>query len=157
MKIKALLYSDGSQRSLSAAIYAAALMKGNPHMSLTIISCRRPAWGPAAVVWDEGWSAPEAIRGLSAAILAEARKIFEDRDIPVETHSVTCGDRVAEEIAAFAREGNFNLVIMGTKGPGDLRALVLGSLAHQVVHLCDRPVLLVKKLPPEILAALERA
>jgi len=155
MRIKALLYSDGSERSLSAAIYAAALMKGNPHMTLTIISCNRPASGAAGVVWDEGWSAPGAVRGISEAMLREARKVFEDRDMAVETRAVACGDRLAEEIAACAREGNFNLVIMGTKGPSDLRALVLGSVAHQVVHLSDRPVLLVKKLPPEILAMLD--
>jgi nucleotide-binding universal stress UspA family protein len=64
------------------------------------------------------------------------------------------GDDIPERIVQYAREGNFNLIIMGTKGPSDLKGLVVGSAAHRVVHLSDRPVLLVKKLPPEILAAL---
>ncbi|HUW65924.1 MAG TPA: universal stress protein [Spirochaetia bacterium] len=154
MNINALLYSDGSERSLSAAIYAAALMKGNPHMSLTIISCSQAAKGAAGLVWDEGWSVAGAVVGVNQEILGQAKKVFDDRDIKVETVVAQCGEAVAEKIVEYAHEGEFNLIIMGTKGPSDLKALVLGSVAHRVVHLSDRPVLLVKKLPPEILAIL---
>ena len=33
---------------------------------------------------------------------------------------------------------------MGSHGRGDLVALLLGSVAHKVVHLADRPVLIVR-------------
>jgi nucleotide-binding universal stress UspA family protein len=33
---------------------------------------------------------------------------------------------------------------MGSHGRGDLTALLLGSVAHKVVHLADRPVLIVR-------------
>ena len=157
MKINALLYSDGSERSLSAAIYAAALMKGNPDMSLTIISCSQATRGAAGVVWDEGWSVPGAVAGIDQAVVRQTKKVFTDRHIKVESVVAQCGEAVAEKIVEYAHDGNFNLVIMGTKGPSDLKALVLGSVAHRVVHFSDRPVLLVKKLPAEILAVLDEA
>ncbi|HUW65139.1 MAG TPA: universal stress protein [Spirochaetia bacterium] len=154
MRINALLYSDGSERSLSAAIYAAALMKGNPHVNLTIISLSQPVKGSAAAVWDEAWSVAGAVDGVSRQILRETKKVFDDREIKVKSVVVDGGDGVPERIVEYAQEGNFNLIIMGTKGPSDLKGLVLGSVAHRVVNLSDRPVLLVKKLPPEILATL---
>jgi nucleotide-binding universal stress UspA family protein len=33
---------------------------------------------------------------------------------------------------------------MGSRGRSDLTGLVLGSTAHKVVHLSDRPVLVVR-------------
>jgi nucleotide-binding universal stress UspA family protein len=33
---------------------------------------------------------------------------------------------------------------MGSHGRGDLAALLLGSVAHKVVHLADCPVLIVR-------------
>lgn len=157
VKIKALLYSDGSQRSLSAAIYAAVLMKNDENMQVTIVTSLQTAKGASGLVWDEGWSMAGADVGISRQILRETKKVFDDRDIKVETVLVHGGDDIPDKIVEYAREGDFNLIIMGTKGPSDLKGLVLGSVAHQVVHLSDRPVLLVKKLPQEILQTLEEA
>ena len=47
-------------------------------------------------------------------------------------------------IARQAEQGKFDLVIMGTRGRGDLAALVLGSVAQQVLARCTVPVLLVR-------------
>jgi nucleotide-binding universal stress UspA family protein len=33
---------------------------------------------------------------------------------------------------------------MGSRGSSDLAGLVLGSTAHKVIHLADRPVLVVR-------------
>ena len=33
---------------------------------------------------------------------------------------------------------------MGSRGRGDLARLLLGSTAHKVIHLADRPVLVVR-------------
>ena len=36
------------------------------------------------------------------------------------------------------------VILMGTRGRSDLTGLVLGSAAHKVIHLTDRPVLVVR-------------
>ena len=33
---------------------------------------------------------------------------------------------------------------MGSRGRGDLTGLVLGSTAHKVIHMSDRPVLVIR-------------
>jgi nucleotide-binding universal stress UspA family protein len=50
----------------------------------------------------------------------------------------------AREIVADAKEHGADVIVMGSRGRGDLAGLVLGSTAHKVIHLADRPVLIVR-------------
>ena len=50
----------------------------------------------------------------------------------------------AREIVADAIEHDVGVIIMGSRGRGDLAGLVLGSTAHKVLHLADRPVLVIR-------------
>ena len=50
----------------------------------------------------------------------------------------------ADEIAAYAENGKFDLVVMGSRGQGALSNLVLGSVAMKVLARCSVPVLLVR-------------
>jgi nucleotide-binding universal stress UspA family protein len=46
---------------------------------------------------------------------------------------------VAPIIVETARACQAGVIVMGSHGRGDLTALLLGSVAHKVVHLADRP------------------
>lgn len=48
------------------------------------------------------------------------------------------------EIVEDAKSLDVGVIIMGSRGRGDLAGLVLGSTAHKVIHLADRPVLVVR-------------
>jgi nucleotide-binding universal stress UspA family protein len=50
----------------------------------------------------------------------------------------------AKEIVSEAQDQGVSVIVMGTRGRGDLAGLVLGSTAHKVIHLADRPVLVVR-------------
>jgi nucleotide-binding universal stress UspA family protein len=50
----------------------------------------------------------------------------------------------AREIVEGAKDLDVSVIIMGSRGRGDLAGLVLGSTAHKVIHLADRPVLVVR-------------
>ena len=50
----------------------------------------------------------------------------------------------AREIVADAIEIDCGIIVMGSRGRGDLAGLVVGSTAHKVIHLADRPVLIVR-------------
>jgi nucleotide-binding universal stress UspA family protein len=50
----------------------------------------------------------------------------------------------AKEIVADAKQNDVDVIVMGSRGRGDLAGLVLGSTAHKVIHLTDRPVLVIR-------------
>jgi nucleotide-binding universal stress UspA family protein len=64
-------------------------------------------------------------------------------DAEGEIRSTTFG-HAAREILADAKEHDADVIIMGSRGRGDLAGAVLGSTAHKVIHLTDRPVLVVR-------------
>ena len=51
---------------------------------------------------------------------------------------------LAETIATYAAKQRFDSIVMGTRGMGPIKNLVLGSVATQVIHLAEIPVTLVK-------------
>jgi nucleotide-binding universal stress UspA family protein len=50
----------------------------------------------------------------------------------------------AREIVNDAKEIGADVIVLGSRGRGDLAGLLLGSTAHKVIHLSDRPVLVVR-------------
>ncbi len=48
------------------------------------------------------------------------------------------------EIVDDAIQHDVDVIVMGSRGRGDLAGLILGSTAHKVIHLADRPVLVVR-------------
>jgi len=48
------------------------------------------------------------------------------------------------EIVDDAVQQGVDIIVMGSRGRGDLAGLILGSTAHKVIHLTDRPVLVVR-------------
>jgi nucleotide-binding universal stress UspA family protein len=65
----------------------------------------------------------------------------------IKAHGVvrnTIYGHAAREIVEDAKSRDVDVIIMGSRGRGDLAGLVLGSTAHKVIHLADRPVLVVR-------------
>ena len=50
----------------------------------------------------------------------------------------------AREILADAEEHDADVIIMGSRGRSDFAGAILGSTAHKVIHLADRPVLIIR-------------
>jgi nucleotide-binding universal stress UspA family protein len=50
----------------------------------------------------------------------------------------------AREIVNDAKEIGADVIVMGSRGRGDIAGLLIGSTAHKVIHLSDRPVLVVR-------------
>ena len=65
----------------------------------------------------------------------------------IKAHGVvrdTLYGHAAREIVSEAAERGADVIVMGSRGRGDLAGLVLGSTAHKVIHLADRQVLVVR-------------
>lgn len=50
----------------------------------------------------------------------------------------------ADNIAAAAQKGRFDLIMMGSHGQGSLANLVMGSVATKGMAHCKTPVLLIR-------------
>jgi nucleotide-binding universal stress UspA family protein len=50
----------------------------------------------------------------------------------------------AREIIAEAKSRDADVIVMGSRGRGDLAGLLVGSTAHKVIHLADRPVMVIR-------------
>ncbi len=50
----------------------------------------------------------------------------------------------AEEICSEAREGNYDLIVMGSRGLGEIKGFIMGSVSNRVVRHASTPVLIVR-------------
>ena len=50
----------------------------------------------------------------------------------------------AKEIMDFAQKGRFDLIVLGARGRGTIKQMLLGSVSNTVVHSSKIPVLIIK-------------
>ena len=128
-------HSEVSERALAAARDLALLSKGQ----VWVLHLREreviPRMGlvPAEAESDAEVEVTAAVDELIAAGVT-AHGVIRD----------CIFGHAAREIIDDAREHQADVIVMGSRGRGDLAGLVLGSTAHKVIHLADRPVLVVR-------------
>ena len=86
----------------------------------------------------------EAKDEASAAVAAAVDKLTA---AGVKAHGdvgTTLFGYAARNIVDDAALHDVDVIVMGSRGRGDLAGLILGSTAHKVMHLADRPVLIVR-------------
>lgn len=76
--------------------------------------------------------------------LEKAKKIGEAKGIHPETKLGKTFGNPAQEILRAAKDGEFDLIIIGAKGHSLLRNLMIGSVCDTVVHNAPCPVLVVR-------------
>jgi len=128
-------HSEVAQRALDAAKDLALLSKGE----VWVLHLReKEVIAQMGDVPSE--SAADAKSPVSAAVEALTKAGVTAHG---EVRDTTFG-HAAREIIEDAKEHDVGVIVMGTRGRGDLTGLVLGSTAHKVIHLADRPVLVVR-------------
>lgn len=137
---------DGSAASRRALDYALELAAADPGARLILLNVQIPddlgLWDARARGDDHRLDA--ALR--SQEVLSRPFKACEERHVSCETRA-EYGEPVAETIVRVAREIGADQIVMGARGLGRLRGLILGSVTTQVVHLAEIPVTLVKASP----------
>jgi len=128
-------HSDVAQRALAAARDLALLSKGEVwvlHLREREVIAQMGDV-PSETSADAKSPVKDAVEALTqAGVTAHG-----------EVRDTTFG-HAAREIMEDAEEHDVGVIVMGTRGRSDLSGLVLGSTAHKVIHLADRPVLVVR-------------
>ena len=65
-------------------------------------------------------------------------------DIPAGCETDILSGDPAEAILRSVETFNIDLIVMGTRGQGDIKSLLLGSQSHKVVSTAPCPVMLVR-------------
>jgi nucleotide-binding universal stress UspA family protein len=136
--------SPHAERALAEAIDLAR----TTNAKLTVMTVVPETSNPGAAMgvvgaMGPGYVGPVADRQLEAHCLKALNDAVEGvpRDLPV-SKVVGRGD-AAVAIVAEVERGGHDLVVMGSRGHGDLRSLLLGSVSHHVLHASPVPVLVV--------------
>jgi nucleotide-binding universal stress UspA family protein len=140
-----LVAVDGSahaDRALEEAIDLARLSGGS--LTLVTVVPELSTWFLAA---GTGLPPPVDLAQLRDDLLREYGQMLEQAEarVPdgVRSTALVLEGRVGEAIVRQVRAGGHDLVAMGSRGRGELRSMVLGSVSHQVLHDSPVPVLIV--------------
>lgn len=147
MITKILVPTDGSDQANHALKFAieSAIKWDAQIIVLSVIPPLRPIMPES-----DGFDLvilPEFEEGLEKAyqsILDEAVKKVVNEQPKIGVKSILEKGRPANVIVNVARNENVDLIVMGSRGLGGITGTVLGSTSQAVVHLCTRPILIVK-------------
>lgn len=133
---------DGSDAALRAVDLA--LKRAGPEGHILLVNVQNLALldlGEAAAVLPPDWEKKDMLQKAKMALDPALRRAGGHG---IRIDAVRENGPVAETIVRIAGEHHASEIIMGTRGLGGVRGLLLGSIATQVVHLATIPVTLVK-------------
>ncbi len=94
---------------------------------------------------DDNWDRiNKHLKKEAEEIVEEAAKPFRDKGLHVITKAVIGHQAPADAICKLAREGEFDLIVLGSRGLRGIKEMFLGSVSNKVVHMGCTSVLVVK-------------
>jgi nucleotide-binding universal stress UspA family protein len=133
--LAAIDHSEVTDKVLAAARDLALLAKGE----VWVLHLQE-----REVIGRMGLVKSESDAEVEAEVTSAVEKLTQEG---VTAHGIirdTIYGHAAKEIIADAKEHDTGVIVMGSRGRGDLSSAILGSTAHKVIHLSDRPVLVVR-------------
>jgi len=94
---------------------------------------------------DDNWDRiNKHLKEEAEEIVEKAAKPFKDKGLTVKTKAVISHQAPADAICELAREGDFDLIVIGSRGLRGVKELFLGSVSNKVAHMGCTSVLIVK-------------
>jgi nucleotide-binding universal stress UspA family protein len=132
---------DGSKCSQEALVWAAALA-GRADLDLHVVRAWSMMSAPKPSTWEPGFVPPltDYEQAVHDELTAHVRAAGLDPSVRVTCHVV---HKAPAQGLIAAAEGA-NLLVMGARGRGGFRGLLLGSVSDQLVHHAPCPVTVVR-------------
>ncbi|NWF87397.1 universal stress protein [Candidatus Bathyarchaeota archaeon] len=152
---KILVPLDGSEHSLKALEVATQIAK-KFNGKITLIHVYSVTPGPILMpepttLTPSGFPvmAPAEISKVVDATRKAGNRILDDGEQKVKAEGIQVEKMLIEghtvqEIVRTAKEGKFDLIVIGARGVSHIRELLLGSVTDGVIHHASSPVLVVK-------------
>ena len=127
---------DPSPRSVLIPVAADIASKyGSEVIAVHVLEQQLGRGGPIAFDTTE-----EATR-----VADDAARFLKDVGVSARAEArAAIAGRAAQEIMDVATSEDAGLIVMGSRGMSDWQGLLVGSVAHKVVHLSSVPVLIVR-------------
>lgn len=147
--MRILIPIDGSEGSRKAVTYVREILKNLPAVTATVIHVVAPSQTMYPYWGDAGYVPADLLESLQQKAEADASRLLETdaatlRSAGVETQVRLLRGDPATEITRLAREEEFDLVVLGSRGLGRFQGMVLGSVSDRVAHTAHCPVLIVR-------------
>jgi nucleotide-binding universal stress UspA family protein len=144
---RVLIGTDGSLLADQAAARALKLLGAASDVTIArVVPRRAPAAIPAVGIAPATTLEDEMLESSHQAALQEAET---DAAALARHLGVTATTKVVEgdpghELCRLARDGDYDVVVVGSHGSGFLKRVLLGSVSHHVLHHAPCPVLIVR-------------
>lgn len=151
---KILVPLDGSEHSLKALDIAIQIAKGfGGKITLvhvySVVAIPSMVPEPSMVTAGVPVMVPidiskviDATRKVGIRILDDGKQKVKAEKVEVET--LLKEGHTVEEIIEVAKDGNFELIVIGARGISRIREMFLGSVSEGVMHHVSCPVLVVR-------------
>jgi nucleotide-binding universal stress UspA family protein len=83
----------------------------------------------------------EAIEELGEKVMAKAKAQAAEKGVEIEAQLVA--KRAAEALIEAAEQRDARMIVVGSFGDPPLKGMILGSTPNKLLHLSERPVLVV--------------
>lgn len=144
--MKILVLYDGSENAMRAVEFAGRMAKVMSGVQCTLLQVvefwETAAWGFLTLPEEKQEEVVNKAKQKAAEGLDRAKRLLGESGAQIET-VILVGEPVAM-IVDYAEQTQPELIVMGSRGTGPVRELVLGGICHKVLQLAKQPVVVVK-------------
>jgi nucleotide-binding universal stress UspA family protein len=137
-----IIATDGSEGAEAAA--AAGARVARMHATSTVLVYVRPSLGALGEPYYQEKLSEQMAHARVA--LDRAQELVAQEGVEAEEEIL---ESAADRVVQFARDRNAPLIVVGSRGLGAVAGAVLGSVSSAIIHLSDRPVLVVPRTSAE--------